>query len=150
MTENRKAALNDAVKALAMRLMTRKQLMRKLAEKGYGEDDTLFAADRMEELGALNDREYAFQFVRDKSARGFGAMRIRQELRTRGIDPDLIDEALEETDDSSEAIERFILSKMKGETMTRLEAKKISDALARKGFTWEEISPILHQYLEEN
>jgi regulatory protein len=152
MTEERKAALNDAAKALGMRPMTRKQLIRKLLDKGYGEEDALYSADRMEEMKALDDLDYARQFAQDRKARGFGEMRIRQELRNRGVDPEYIEEVLGDTDnaDSTDVIESFIRSRLRGRVMDRREAKKISDALARKGFMWEDISPILQRFLEED
>ncbi len=153
MREERASALSYAALSLGLRPMTRMQLLRKLAEKGYGEEEAREAADRMEELGALDDLEYALQFVRDKSAAGFGSLRIRQELRQRGVAADRIEEALETMDESGEsgaAIERFIESRLKGRVPDRAEAKKIADALARKGFKWDDISPILQKYLEED
>lgn len=150
MREERASALSYAAMSLGMRPMTRKQLLHKLAEKGFGEEESLVAADRMEELGALDDLEYALQYVRDKTAAGFGSLRIRQDLRQRGVPIEQIEEALETAEGSGAAIERFVESRLKGRVPDRAEAKKIADALARKGFKWDDISPILHKYLEED
>jgi len=150
MTEGQKAAVSYAGKMLAMRMMTRKQLLDKLREKGYGEEDSLYAAERMTEMRAIDDLEYACRFAQSKFASGLGELRIRQELKLRGVDPDLIDEALEEVPDSREAIDRFIQSRMKGSHLERSEAKKIAEALCRKGFLWEDISTTMQKYLEEH
>ena len=42
-------------------------------------------ADRMEELGFLNDAAYAAQVVRYYSAKGYGERKLRDELYRRGI-----------------------------------------------------------------
>jgi len=150
MTEGQKKAVSYAGKMLSLRMMTRKQLLDKLREKGYGEEDSAFAADVMENMRAIDDLEYARRFVQSKAASGYGEMRIRQELRHRGVDPELIDEALEEMPDSGGTIESFIRSKMKSSHLDKSEARKIADALCRKGFLWDDISAVLQKYSEEH
>ena len=90
-------------------MMTRRQLTEKLAGKGYDPDDVQYAADRMEQMRAIDDLEYAYQFVRSRSARGYGEIRIRRELRLRGVDEDHIDQALESLPSASGMIEQYIL-----------------------------------------
>lgn len=42
----------------------------------------------------LNDRRFAGSFVRSRIERGQGAMRIRADLKQRGVDAEVVDEAL--------------------------------------------------------
>ena len=60
------------------------------------------------------------------------------------------DEALEEMPDSGGTIESFIRSKMKSSHLDKSEARKIADALCRKGFLWDDISAVLQKYSEEH
>ncbi len=142
-------ALETGAYQLGMRALTRKKLVEKLIEKGHDPFLAERAADKLEELGAVDDAEYARMFAKDRAARGWGEIRIRMELRNRGVDEDYIDCAIGELDSSEDAIEAFIISKCHGEPIDRKAAKKISDALARKGFRWDEISPILRRYMED-
>lgn len=142
-------ALEAGAYQLGMRALTRKKLVEKLVEKGHDPFLAERAADKLEEMGAVDDAEYARMFAQDRAARGWGEIRIRAELRNRGVDEDYIDCAIGELESSEDAIEAFIISKCHGEPLDRKAAKKISDALARKGFRRDEISPILRRYMED-
>jgi len=81
-----------ALRHLARRDHSRAELARKLA--AHGDADQIDAViERMGELGLQSDTRYAEAFVRGKAGR-FGASRLRSELARRGIDRDLIDEAI--------------------------------------------------------
>ena len=71
---------------------SRAELARKLA--AHGDADEIDAViERMGELGLQSDTRYAEAFVRGKAGR-YGASRLRSELARRGIDRDLINEAI--------------------------------------------------------
>lgn len=81
-----------ALRCLAQREHSRAELARKLA--GHGSDAEIAEIiDRMGELGLQSDRRFAEAWVRSKAGR-FGAARMRNELARRGIDRELVDEAL--------------------------------------------------------
>src|SRR5690606_8709838 len=81
-----------ALRHLARRDHSRAELARKLA--AHGDADEIDAViERMGELGLQSDTRYAEAFVRGKAGR-FGASRLRSELARRGVDRDLIDEAI--------------------------------------------------------
>ena len=81
-----------ALRHLARRASGRAELARKLA--AHGDADEIDAViERMGELGLQSDTRYAEAFVRGKAGR-FGASRLRSELARRGIDRDLINEAI--------------------------------------------------------
>lgn len=77
-------------------------------------------------------------------------MRIKQELITRGVDRDIIGEVLEELPGSDVAIEAFIIQRTQGRMIDRREAKKITDALIRKGFSYNDVSGYISEFLEDN
>ena len=81
-----------ALRHLARRAHSRAELARKLAAHGAA-DEIDAVIERMGELGLQSDTRYAEAFVRGKAGR-FGASRLRSELARRGIDRDLIDEAI--------------------------------------------------------
>jgi regulatory protein len=98
----------------------------------------------MEELGAVNDGAYAGVIVRHYAAMGYGRGRVEQELYRRGIPRELWEDALRELPDSAEAINTFLRSKLQGRAPDRAERKRLSDALLRRGFGWNEIRPALN------
>ena len=131
---------------LARKPMSRRELERKLGEWEAGEEEIIGICARMEELGFLNDREYAGRVVRHYSAKGYGARKLRDELYRRGVPRELWDEALEQAQSSADAIDAFIEKKLAGRESDRKELKKISDALARRGYSWSEINDGLRRF----
>ena len=154
-----RAALREkALKALSLRPLSRKELLRKLTARPRvkpGEESpepvdpqkAEEVADWLEELGYLNDEEYARAVARHYAAKGYGARKLRDELFRRGVSRDLWDQALDEVEDPAEEIDRFIAKKMRGEDPRDPKAlKRTSDALARRGYGWEEIREGLLRY----
>ena len=140
----RERALNLA----AGKPMSRRELERKLAGWGAGEEEQAAVCDRLEELGILNDAQYAEMIVRHYSAKGCGERKLRDELYRRGVPRDLWEEALTQAEDPAEAIDAFVAKKLKGAAVSDpKELKKVSDALARRGYSWSDISEAgnLHQ-----
>ena len=134
------------INLLARKPMSRRELERKLREWEAGEEETAAICDRMEELGFLNDGEYAARLVRHYSAKGYGERKLRDELYRRGIPREFWEEALARAEDSAGAIDAFVERKLAGKTVDQKELKKVSDALARRGFSWSDISNALGRY----
>ena len=59
------------------------------------------------------------------------------------------DDALALLPEGEEAIERFIRSKCKGKPLDRETQRKLAAALQRRGFSWQEIRPVLNRLGEE-
>lgn len=124
---------------LARKPMSRRETEQKLQGWDAGEEETASICDRMEELGLLNDAEYACCLVRHYSAKGYGQRRLKDELYRRGIPREFWEDALEQAGDNGVAIEAFLEKKLAGKTPDRRELKKVTDALVRRGFSWSEI-----------
>lgn len=136
---------SKAIELLMRKPQSRKELGRKLAEWEASEEEAEAICDRLEELGYLNEAEYAGRIVRHYAGKGFGERKLRDELYRRGVPRELWDEALAQIEDNSEAIDAFLEKKLKGSRDPK-EIKKASDALARRGFRWPEISDALRRY----
>ncbi len=171
----RSRLMERAVGLLAQRPMSRKELLDKLCapprqkrEKypydrmDAGPDPVLLeaqrealreraggVADRLEELGLLNDGEYARAVVRHYAAKGYGPRKIRDELYRRGVPREYWGEALEEREPDGDQVLELARHKLRGAEPTRENLKKVSDYLARRGYGWEEISAALERCKEE-
>ena len=148
----KKAASVSDVKATAAdligkRAMSRRDLERKLQEKGASQAEARYAAEWLEAMGAINDADYAAILVRHCAGLGYGPARIREKLREKGVPRELWDEALEGAADPSAAIEEFLRKKWRGTLPDDpRELKKASDALARRGYSWSDIVEGLRRY----
>lgn len=144
----RSAVRAAAASMIGSRPLSKKELTRRLVRKGADEEDAGEAADWLEDIGAVNDREYAAMLVRHYAGKGYGRARIREEMYRRGVDRELWDEALEELPDQSETLDRLIQKKCRGDLSDRREVKRVSDSLLRRGFSWNEVKEALRRYTE--
>ena len=126
------------------RMLSKKELTERLTKKGASPDDAADTADWLEDLGAVDDTAYAGVIVRHYGAMGCGAARVRQELHRRGVPKELWDEALKQLPPPQEAIEKFLCAKLRGRPLTPEDSRRLAAALQRRGFSWQDIRPILN------
>jgi len=139
-------ARKKAMRIINARAMSKGEMIDKLTQKGIEPEDAESAADWLEEMGAIDDRSYAASVVEYYGANGYGTMRIKSELYRRKIDKELWEEALLYVPDADDAIDRFIAAKLRGKTPDGRELRRVSDALSRRGFSWDEINDGLRRY----
>ena len=137
-----------AAELTAMKAMSSGELKKKLRERGASEEDAERASERLRELGAIDEEEYARMIVRRCAAKGYGKARITAELRRHMLPAEYWDGALAEAPEGSEKIDTFIRERLSGKKPDMNEKKRVSDALARRGFGWEEISSAMRRYEE--
>ena len=147
----RKNGLKEkALNLLTGKPMSRRELERKLEQWEATEEESAAICDRMEELGFLNDEAYAQTVVRHYSAKGYGERKLRDELSRRGVPREHWEQALEQARDPEEAIRAFVEKKLAGKAGDPKELKKVSDALIRRGYRWQEISPVLDRWRQDS
>ena len=144
--ELRERVLRTAANVLTYRARSSQALYDRLVEKGAAPEDAAWAVARLRELGYLNEAAYAARIVEVYSARGFGEKKLRDELYRRGVPRDYWDDALEQIQDSTEAIDAFLQKKLAGWTGDRKQLQKVPAALARRGFSWSDIRDALARY----
>lgn len=132
-----------AANMISARPLSKRELTRRLVQKGFEADDAGAAAEYLEEIGALDNAAYAAMLVRHYSAQGYGSARLRDELYRRGVPRELWDEALETAPDAQETLARVIVSKTRGKPLNEKDYKRLSDALLRRGFSWGEVKTAL-------
>ncbi|GIX29654.1 MAG: regulatory protein RecX [Porticoccaceae bacterium] len=91
----RRRLYRAALDLLARREHSRLELARKLRARSAVPGEVLAAVlDRLAAEGLQSDRRFAESFVRLRVGRGQGPCRIRAELRQRGVEEALIEDAL--------------------------------------------------------
>jgi len=88
-----KSLLARALGHLARREHSRAELRRKLASHAESADDVDRLLDELEAKKLLSDRRFTEVMARSRGER-FGAARVRQELRSRGVGDPLVREAV--------------------------------------------------------
>ena len=134
-----------AAEIMGRRAMSRRDLERKLQEKGASQVEAQYAAEWMEAIGAINDGEYAAMLVRHYGQQGYGTAWEREKLREKGVPRELWEDALEQLPPPEEQIENILNSKLRGKCLDEGQRKRLSAALARRGFAWNDIRAALNR-----
>lgn len=128
------------LRQLAMTARSRAQLESKLAERGCPPQVAAQVLDRMQEVGLVDDEAYAGMLVRSQVAtRGLSRRGLAYELRKKGIDADLAEQALDQVapDDERQTARALVDKKMR--TMAGLDkdvkTRRLAGMLARKGYS---------------
>jgi len=147
-------AVNAAMRALARRPFSRRELRMRLARKGHAHDAIVEALSRADRAGLLDDEAYAREAVRCELARKPAGRRlIESKLRAKGIDAALASrvasEALVGRDPLDDAV--ALIRRYAGDTRTDPVAlrRRLAARLARRGFDPETCRTAVQRVLGE-
>ncbi|MCB8888937.1 regulatory protein RecX [Vreelandella malpeensis] len=135
-----------AIQLLARREYSRAELVDRLVKKSFEADDIQACLDALEEQGLQSDTRFAESFVRTRILRGQGVIRIKQELRLRGVNGEMLAAAIAEVE-RQECIDWFELAaeacqRRFGESVANLPPKERARRerfLANRGFDFDQI-----------
>ena len=142
-----KAAAADII---GRRAMSRRDLERKLRDKGANEAEARYAGEWLEAIGAIDDAAYAAALVRHCAGLGYGPARIRDKLYEKGVPRELWDEAMEEAPDNETQIETFLQGRLRGRVPDEKEKKRLCDTLLRRGYPWEDVKRVMNRFANDD
>jgi regulatory protein len=136
----------EQARALCLRLLTgrsrtRAELSGQLAKRGYPDDVSAAVLDRLAAVGLVDDRDFAEQWVQSRRARAGKSRRaLAAELRTKGVDNEVISTALAGIDAGAERdrAEQLVQAKLRRETLSGDDARitrRLVGMLARRGYS---------------
>ena len=142
------ASREEQARALCLRLLTarartRAELAGQLTKRGYPDDVSALVLDRLTAVGLVDDEDFAEQWVRSRRVNaGKGRRALASDLRTKGIDDDVIAAALEDIDSDAERsrAEQLVADKLRRERLTDdaddvKVTRRLVAMLARRGYS---------------
>jgi regulatory protein len=143
-------AMKRCLDFITNRPRTKKEIDTRLTQLGVPESVAERVCTRLDELGLINDTEFARLFsesrVRNK---GFGFMRIKQELIHKGVAPELAEAAVKQAYPEEEQAKQLSVQlelaqrKYRKETDLRAKNHKITQHLMRRGFNSGQIMDVI-------
>ncbi|MGW2552720.1 recombination regulator RecX [Streptomyces sp. NPDC001635] len=148
----------ERARAICLRLLTgtprtRKQLADALRKREIPEDVADQVLSRFEEVGLIDDGAFADAWVESRHhGRGLARRALAQELRTKGVDTSLIDEAVGRLDvEQEEATARELVARKLRATRgldRDKRLRRLAGMLARKGYSEGMALRVVRQALE--
>lgn len=149
-------AVRAALRALDARPRSVAEIRERLQRKGFEQDLTDAAITRLTDLGLLDDSAFARFWVEGRQRgvpRGPGA--LRDELRRKGVDGELIDatladeELVGDTAAQAEKVARAAMRKYAAAPDYASFARRMGSYLQRRGYSFAIIRPIIAQLWRE-
>lgn len=150
-----RSAREDALKLLDRQRYTRRDLTRKLRDKGHATAEIEATLDRLAELGLVDDVEYARAFIAGRwGRRAAGWRKIEQDLRGKGVSGETITAAKERFEseqggpaDETTAAQRVIdqAARKYAALDPRVRRQRLTALLLRRGFSYDTIEQVLRR-----
>src|ERR1700760_1309633 len=106
------------LRLLTVRARTRAELATALTKRGYADEVSGEVLDRLAQVGLIDDEDFAEQWGRSRRVNaGKGKRALAAELRTKGVDNDVITATLADIDPSAERAraEQLVADKLRRE-----------------------------------
>ncbi len=139
-----------ASRFLARREYCEHELVRKLVSRGAEQGLAEQAVGILKDRNLVNDERFAEHLVRVRMARGYGPVKIRAELKERGVSPDLISTCLDVEEQVWHCkIKEVAERKYRNETMDNFrDWSKRARFFQSRGFTSSQIRQALGDFDE--
>lgn len=137
----------ELARALCLRLLTarartRAELAGQLAKRGYPDDVATRVLDRLADVGLVDDAGFAEQWVHSRRVNvGKGKRALAAELRTKGVDDDVITEVLASIKPAAERgrAEKLVRARLRREPLGNDDdavraSRRLVAMLARRGY----------------
>lgn len=144
-------ARDKAFDILSRKPLSKKELADKLGEKGYDEAIIFEVTEELVSLGYIDDAEYAALFLEHCRSKMWGMKKIRYEMKQKGLDEEIISEALSVLDDDEceDEMVELICSKYGGQDLSDMKTKaRVTRYFASRGFDFSAIDRGIRKAIE--
>lgn len=158
-TEELVSARATALRFLATRPRTVREVHDKLRERKFADEQIQRVISDLRSSGLLNDTEFTRTFIRDSLAlKPSGRILLKRKLLLLGIDKSTVESAFEELSPSAKqeeqawkAAQQFLRRQEKRVSQDPLKLRqRLTGFLARRGFTWDLIEPVVSRALTQD
>ncbi len=133
-----------AVRIVSASSVSKKDLERRLIQKGEDPEQAKHAVAWMSDMQFIDDRKTAEQIVRKCAAKGYGIARAKQALYEKRIPKEYWEETLEDYPDQTDAIVAFLKARLP-EDGDRRAIQKVTNSLILRGHSYTDIRRGLEQ-----
>jgi regulatory protein len=142
------------LQAIALRLLTRREhsrveLAEKLLQRGFSVQDIEPLLDQLCDQDVQSDARFAENYLRYRVIKGYGPVRMRQELGDKGVSSDIVESALSEYNDQWQILVENVYQKKFGKSVIESyneQAKRMA-FLQYRGFNNDQIQQVISNKL---
>lgn len=147
----RERAFQQAMLFLSYRVRSEKEIRQNLLKHEFPEEVIGQTLERLRESGLVNDNQFARAWVENRNTfRPRSRRALTMELRQKGLDDETVQAAVSNVDENALAYESANkrTGRLKGLEWNEFR-RKLSEYLARRGFPYSVIAPVVTQIWNE-
>ncbi|MCH9699091.1 MAG: recombination regulator RecX [Gammaproteobacteria bacterium] len=129
---------------LARREMTRLELVNKLTQRGFDVEAVHAVIDELHQQGWQSDQRFTEQYIAMRASKGYGPVRIKQELQERGIEQTDVEQSLPSQDWQIYMLKAYRKKFSDTHIIDWPERAKRMRFLSYRGYTAEQINTLLN------
>jgi regulatory protein len=147
----RERAFQQAMLFLSYRARSESEIRKNLRKHEIPETVIEQTLERLRQDGLANDSQFASAWVENRNAfRPRSRRMMAMELKQKGIDQEAIQSAIETVDDEAAAYEGALKKAARFQSLEWNDfRRKLSEFLARRGFSYSTISPVVTRIWNE-
>ena len=151
--DEREVTYQKALHFIGYRPRSSMEVRKNLTKRGVSETLTAETVNRLQQNGQLNDEAFARAWTENRNEfRPRSKSALRMELRQKGLDEEIIQTVLEEQVDEEAlalAAARKYARRLEGREWTEFR-KKLGGFLARRGFSYTTLAPVVSEVWNES
>lgn len=150
--EERRRAVANAVRMLESRSRSKHEIEVRLTERGYTIEIIDVVLAQLTRAGLVDDPAFAKEWVgsRSRAKEPVGPIRLRHEMKLKGINPKLAEEVLGDLNKDDELAQAMRAAQRHTKPYASYagwmsEKKRVAGYLQRRGYGWEVINAVLRE-----
>ena len=149
--ETVRKARESALRLISYRDRSVAEIRKRLVGDEFPDEVIDEVIDQLSRVGLLNDQKFSRDWVKSRSvlsSKPMGKVRLAWELKSKGVETPLVEEALGDIDEDAEYKMALSTAARKAEKMDSGDPafrNKLISFLRRRGFNWEIISKALDE-----
>ena len=150
----KKNAKEKALSILERKDQTEYQMTKALKDSAYSEEEICETIEWLKELGYIDDIDYANRYLEILITKGRGRIRIKQEMRKKGLSGSeidaIIDDGFSENQEHEKAlaIARKLVDSLPEDIEKQQLMRKISSKLVTQGYNFDIINSVINQVIK--
>lgn len=143
--------LNAAYRYLSYRPRSESELRDRLQRRGFPTEHIDKVVEKLKEQGLLNDEAFARFWAENRASfRPRSRQMTRRELQKKGVDKDVISQAINEIDETESAYNAAIARARRLQSLEYQEFRqRLAEFLRRRGFTYDTINQTIRRVWQE-
>lgn len=154
--ETRRKARESALRLLSFRDRSIAEIRKRLIGSDFPEDIVEEVIGQLSQAGLLDDSRFSQRWVKSRTidtSKPMGKARLSSELRAKGIEAPMVEEALGNLDEDTEYALAYSLAAKKigkADSLDPSFRNRLTSFLRRRGFSWDVIKKVMESSCPED